>query len=89
MNVRLEPVTIEGVENGEGILAFCDDRLVAVFVRLSAAQGDEEGAWFLEKGFGTLDDAAHPTFPDLGAVRRWLRAALADRAGGPPGPRAV
>lgn len=78
MNVRLEPVTIEGTENGEAMLVFWADRLVGVLVRLTEAHGAEAGAWFLEKGFGPLDRPLQPVFRDLDQVRAWVAAELVD-----------
>ena len=83
MRVRLESVRLNGVEDGEGLLAYCDDTLVAVFVRLGADQGEYAGAWFVEKGFGFLDRPQHPLFETAEAAEAWLRSELADRAGGP------
>jgi hypothetical protein len=77
MKVRLEPVLIEGVEHGEGRLAFWNDRLVAVLVRLSGDHGVEEGRWFLEKGFGPLDDPSQQVFMTLDAATDWLHAEAA------------
>jgi hypothetical protein len=77
MKVRLEPVLIQGVEHGEGRLAFWDDRLVAVLVRLSEDHGAEAGRWFVEKGFGPLDSPAHPVFRTLEAAIAWLHAEAA------------
>ena len=86
MRVRLEPVTLKGVEDGDGVLAFCDEQLVAVFVRLGP-DGEHAGRWFVEKGFGFLDRPEHPLFATIGEAGAWLRSELADRAGGsPPNP---
>lgn len=87
MNVRLEPVTIDGVENGDGMLAYWEGRLVAVFVRLSEHHGKDAAGWFLEKGFGPLDRPEQPVFPSLARAVAWLSAELADHAAGPPPPR--
>ena len=77
MKVRLEPVLIEGVEDGEGRLAFWDDRLVAVLVRLDGGHGAEEGQWFVEKAFGPLDNTSHPIFTTLDTASNWLEAEAA------------
>jgi hypothetical protein len=76
MILRLDPVTIEGLENGEGVLAYWNDRLVAVFVRLGRGHEADEGAWFLEKGFGPLDGPQPPAFANLDQVRGWVSARL-------------
>lgn len=82
MTVRIEPVRIDGVEDGEGGLAYREDRLVAVLVRLGEHHGAQAGSWFVEQGFGPLDRRVHPTFPSLEAARAWLTSELADLASG-------
>ena len=83
MKVRFEPVLIEGVEQGDGRLAFWDERLVAVLVRLANGHGADEGQWFVEKAFGPLDNTSHPIFSTLAAAEAWLEseAARHGRAG--------
>ena len=83
MKVRFEPVLIEGVEHGEGQLAFWDGRLVAVLVRLDGGHGAEEGRWFVEKAFGPLDNTSHPIFTTLDAASDWLEAEGVRRAASP------
>ena len=84
MRIRLEPVTIGGLEEGEGLLAYCDDQLVAVLVRLGKDQGESTGCWFVEKAFGPLDRPQHPLLSDAGAVQRWLASEMADHTAGSP-----
>ena len=84
MRIRLEPVTIGGVEEGEGLLAYCNDRLVAVLIRLAEGQGASTGCWFVEKAFGPLDRPQHPLFADMEELRTWLASEMADHAGGSP-----
>jgi hypothetical protein len=84
MRVRLEPVTLLGVEEGEGVLAYCDDRLIAVMVRLAEDHGSDATCWFVEKGFGPLDRPTHPMFRDLAEAEAWLKAECADRLGPAP-----
>ena len=83
MRVRFERVRLEGVEDGEGVMAFCEEGLVAVFVRLGPDHGEHAGCWFVEKGFGFLDRPEHPLFATIDEAEAWLRSELADRAGGP------
>ena len=83
MKVRLDPVTLGGVEDGDGLLAYWEDSLVAVLVRLGTDHGDDAGAWFVEKGFGFLDRPEHPLFETFAAAEAWLRSELADHVGGP------
>lgn len=69
MAFTLRPVRVEtGCEDEEGRLVFRGGKLVAVLVRLSGRHGDGAGRWFLEHGFGGLDDPVPPCFPDLGAA---------------------
>jgi hypothetical protein len=79
MSLRLEPVLVAVGEEGEGRLAFHDDRLVAVLVRIPPEDdGGETGWWFLEKGFGPLDSPVHVSFPDLEAAEAWLEQRLCE-----------
>lgn len=84
MRIRLEPVNIGGLEGGVGLLAFCDDRLVAVVVKLGEAQAENAGLWFVEKAFGRLDRTQHPLFAEVEDLRAWIAAEMADEAGGSP-----
>lgn len=55
-------------EQEDGLLVLHQGVLVGVLVRLSALHDDDEGKWFLEAGFGKLEDAAHCIFADLDAA---------------------
>jgi hypothetical protein len=79
MKVRLEPVRIRGVEDGDGALVFWGDALAVVLVRLSDDHGDVTGHWFVEKGFGTLDSPTHPVFETLEAAAIWVAGELGAR----------
>lgn len=48
--------------------------------------GAEAGCWFLKKGFGPLDGAHYPIFPDLEAAAEWMKALLADHLSPSPWP---
>ena len=74
MSVSFEPVVISEVEDGDGRLAFVDGELVAVLVRLAADHGTDASAWFIEKGFGKLDQPVHPLFDTLEDAARWIEA---------------
>lgn len=76
--VILQPVRISLGDDEEGRLVFVADALVAVLVRLSELHGAEAGGWFLEAGFGRLDGADHPIFPDLEAAQVWVVERLCD-----------
>jgi hypothetical protein len=65
-----------GSTDTESLLVFSDDFLVAVLVRLSDDHGDEAGMWFLEVGFGRVDDLRQPRFADLDAAQAWIRDRL-------------
>jgi hypothetical protein len=78
VTVTFLPVRIAtGSSDEHGCLAFVDDRLVAVLVRLSDAHAEAAGRWFLECGFGPLNEPAAPTFTDLDDARGWLVSRLA------------
>jgi hypothetical protein len=71
MNLDLRPVRVAtGSNDQEGILAFVNEQLVAVLVRLSDLHHDLAGCWYLEAGFGIRD--ADLIFRDLDSVRAWL-----------------
>ena len=74
--MSLQPVRVGLADDQEGRLVFVRDVLVAVLVRLSDLHGPKAGCWFLEAGFGRLDVAEHPTFPDLGAAEAWVESRL-------------
>jgi hypothetical protein len=80
VKIRFEPVLVAAGEDGEGRLAFCDDHLVAVLVRLSTVHGEAAGRWFLEAAFGRLDGPAHPTFASLDEAMAWIEAGVATQS---------
>ncbi len=66
MSLRLQPVRVgTGTPDTESQLVFADGFLVAVLVRLSDDHGHIAGLWFLEAGFGPVEDPCPPTFADL------------------------
>jgi hypothetical protein len=78
MSLRLQPVQVAtGSADGESQLVFHDDFLVAVLVRLSDLHGDNVGMWFLEAGFGRVDDPNPPIFADLDDAQAWIASRLA------------
>ena len=79
--MSFQPVKVAVAEEGEGMLVFFDDELVAVLVRLSVLH-EEVGRWFLEVGFGRFDGPSHPTFADLGEAEAWLGDQLLQREPG-------
>jgi hypothetical protein len=73
MKLRLQKARIAtGGPDEEGYLFFGDERLVAVLVRLSHQHEEQAGKWFLEHGFGPLDNGEHPIFDDLDAAQSWI-----------------
>ena len=47
-------------------------RLARRLVRLSEDNEAEAGKWFLEAGFGRVDDLSSPTFADLNEAQGWI-----------------
>ncbi|GJD48057.1 hypothetical protein OPKNFCMD_0773 [Methylobacterium crusticola] len=79
MNLRLQPVQVlTGSDDTEGVLVFAAGGLVAILVHLSQEHRDEAGMWFLEVGFGPVDDPRHPKFADLGAACAFITQCLSD-----------
>ena len=72
MKLTTMPVRVATGHDEEGCLVFADDRLLAVMVRLSDRHEDVAGHWFLEAGFGEIDQLEHPTFADLGSALEWI-----------------
>ena len=79
MTLRLQPVCVRtGSTDAESQLVFEDGSLVAVLTHLSDEYGDEAGMWFLEVGFGPVDDPRSPKFTDLDEAQNWIRRKLTD-----------
>ncbi|CAM3260816.1 MULTISPECIES: hypothetical protein [Methylobacterium] len=73
MSLRLQPVQVgTGSEDQESQLVFHEGFLVAVLVRLSEMHEADAGKWFLEAGFGMVDDPCPPTFADIDAAQDWI-----------------
>lgn len=75
MDVSFEPtqvVTTGGIEDGS-LIRF-RGALAAVVVQLNHASYHEEdrGRWFVEAGFGPLDQVFVPTFGSLTEAGRWI-----------------
>ncbi|GEP07010.1 hypothetical protein [Methylobacterium oxalidis] len=90
MSLRLQPIRVRtGSTDAESQLVFENGSLVAVLTHLSDEYGDEAGMWFLEAGFGPLDDPYPPKFADLDEAQDWITRKLAafpahGAAGGAP-----
>ena len=73
MSLHLQPVHIAtGSDDTESHLVFDDGFLVAVLVRLSDEHEADAGQWFLEAGFGRVDDPSPPLFADLDEAQGWI-----------------
>ncbi|GEP07911.1 hypothetical protein [Methylobacterium oxalidis] len=78
MTLRLQPVKVAtGSDDQESQLVFKDGFLVAVLVCLSDSHGSDVGKWFLEAGFGPVDDPDPPLFSDLDEAQAWITTQLA------------
>ena len=77
----LQPLEVATTPEGEeGRMVMKDGRLVAVLVRLGAADGElSEGCWFLEAGFGPCQTAVPPIFASLDEATLWLSQQLQER----------
>ena len=75
--VTLLPVLVgTGTADEDGRLVFHGGKMVAVLVRLSDEHEDMAGQWFLEHGFGPLDDTWYPTFDGLDPACVWIARRL-------------
>jgi len=73
MNFHLQPVQVAtGSADAESYLVFTDGFLVAVLVRLSDQHEEASGQWFLEAGFGRVDNPHPPIFVDLDQAQSWI-----------------
>jgi len=78
MSLRLQPVQVAtGSDDQDSQLVFHDGFLVAILVQLSDQHETDAGKWFLEAGFGRVDDMHAPLFEDLDGAQIWV----ADRLG--------
>ena len=78
MSLHLQPVQVAtGSSDHEGLLVFRDGYLVALLVRLSDEHGAEAGKWFLEAGFGRVDNPKSPLFTSLDDAQAWIAHQLA------------
>ncbi|MGH1574914.1 hypothetical protein ACRAWG_35085 [Methylobacterium sp. P31] len=78
MSLRLQPAHVAtGNYDTESLLVFAYDFLVAVLVQLSDDHDNNAGMWFLEAGFGPVDDPCLPTFVSLDTAQTWIEKRLA------------
>lgn len=79
MTMKLEPVQIAtGSNDRESRLVFEDGMLVAVLVQLSSEHYSEAGHWFLEAGFGRVENVHAPIFADLDEAQAWIGRQLSE-----------
>jgi len=77
MSLQLQPARVAtGSADTESWLVFAGGFLVAVLVQLSEEHGEDAGKWFLEAGFGRLDDPNQPKFADLDEAQEWIARRL-------------
>jgi hypothetical protein len=90
MTVTMRPVRVATGADEDGCLVFCDERLVAILVRLSEGHEIAPGHWFYEAGFGDFDGPDHPLFPSLEDAKRYIagRLSRARRSAAISGPAA-
>jgi hypothetical protein len=78
MSFTLQPIRVATGVDEEGMLVLDErERLVAVLTRLGEPHDGLAGRWFLEAGFGHLDEPDHTTFADLDAAQDWIGKRLA------------
>src|SRR5918912_782600 len=74
-NITFSPVSLatkEGLEEAQLVLA--EGGILAILVRAEAVESTA-GCWYLQTGFGSCE-AEGVLFPDLGAVKTWVRQRL-------------
>jgi len=77
MSLHLQPVQIAtGCEDQESQLVFHEGLLVAILVQLSDLHEADAGKWFLEAGFGRVDEPCPPVFAEIGDALAWISAKL-------------
>ncbi len=78
MNFVLQPVRVATGFDEEGVLVLDEEqRLLAVLTHLSDQYDGASGHWYLEAGFGRLDEPDQPTFANLDAAQIWISQRLA------------
>ncbi|WP_336492228.1 hypothetical protein [Methylobacterium nigriterrae] len=78
MSLHLQPVRVRmRGGNTESQLVFVDGALVAILTHLSDEYGDEAGMWFLEQGFGPVEDRLNPKFTGLDEAQSWIMRRMA------------
>jgi hypothetical protein len=69
-------VNVDVLGQSEGRLAFVDETLVAVLVKLDDTHGELEGRWYAEAAFDSLERMEESTFQTLDEAATWIRTWL-------------
>lgn len=71
-NVEFRPVKVRIEGQSDARLAFLDDELIAVLIKLDSTHGDLEGKWYVEAAFNHLEGMREQTFDSLDDVCEWV-----------------
>ena len=71
--VKFTPVKVGVAGQSEGRLAFIEDTLVAVLVKLDDSHGDLQGRWYAEAAFNSLERMEESTFQTLDEAAAWIK----------------
>jgi hypothetical protein len=74
--ITFTPVNVHVLGQSEGRLAFVDETLVAVLVRLDDSHGELKGRWYAEAAFNSLERMEDSTFQTLDDAATWIRTWL-------------
>ncbi|WP_262272630.1 hypothetical protein [Microvirga yunnanensis] len=78
MSLTLRPIRVATGFDEEGMMALDEQqRLVAVLTPISGENEFAPGQWYLEAGFGWIDEVNHPGFASLDAAHEWNSQRLA------------
>lgn len=70
--ITFNPVKVRVSGQSEGRLAFVDDALVAVLVKLDGSHGELKGRWYAEAAFNSLERMDEATFETLDEAAAWI-----------------
>lgn len=75
--IRFEPITIDTCSgDNDGMLVYCEDRLLAVLSCLGPLHDELAGRWFIEASFRELAVSSSTTFETLDHFEAIVRKAL-------------
>jgi hypothetical protein len=72
-HITFRPVKVLVTGQTEGRLAFVDEALVAILVKLDDSHGDLQGRWYAEAAFNSLERMEDSTFGTLDEAAAWIR----------------